>query len=294
MLATLPYPDIGPLPIFGMELHLFGFLVAMAIIVGTIIAGRRAKQLGLSERVVADVAIWAVVGGFIMAHWYVAIFYPPKDPQEWYYIFKFWDGISSIGGFIGGATGAWLYFFIKKDLPFKPYADAIMYGFAFAWIFGRLGCTFAFDHPGSFTDFPLGMEYPTDRSVPGGPRHNLGMYEAIWAICISAFFYLNSKKPRFKGWYLSVFILAYAPFRFAIDFLRALDDRHLGLTGAQWGLIVLLGLVIWMVVIGMKSNDLLVPDGEPKHWPKKDMEALERSKTKSAKVGQSKKSKSKR
>ena len=49
-----PWRPFGP---DGLELAPFGFLVAIGIVLGTIIAGRRAKQFGLSERVVADVAL---------------------------------------------------------------------------------------------------------------------------------------------------------------------------------------------------------------------------------------------
>lgn len=273
----LPNLQMKPLEIFGLELHAFGFLVGLAIVLGTVLAGRRARQIGLSERVVADVAIWAVVCGFIGAHFYSAIFYfPEKIAEDPIYLFKLWDGISSFGGFIGGALGVFAYFRRNKELPFLPYADAIIYGFAFAWIFGRMGCTTAFDHPGLITDFFLGMEFLGTKELSAGVRHNLGMYEMFWAIAMAAFFFANRNKTRFKGWYLMTFVVAYMPFRFMLDFLREIDLRHFGLTAAQWGGIVLFGLGVWLLVRGVKKGDLLVPDGQPKHWPKKELAALER------------------
>ncbi len=277
----LPNLNPGPLEIFGIKLHAFGFLVGCAIIVGTIIAGRRAKRLGLSERVVADVAIWAVVGGFVGAHLYSAIFYfPEKIVADPLYLLKLWDGISSFGGFIGATLAVVYYFRRQKELPFLPYADAIIYGFAFAWIFGRLGCTVAFDHPGLETDFVLGMEYMGlskdggGYQITPGVRHNLGMYEAMWAMGMAAFFWLNRNKTHFKGWYLSVFVIAYMPLRFLGDNLRVADITHGGLTAGQWASFALLGLGVFLFVKGKQKGELLPPDGEIKYWPKADLAAL--------------------
>lgn len=273
----LPNLQIEPIHVFGLELHAFGFLVGLAIILGTVIAGRRARQLGLSERIVADVAIWAVVGGFIGAHLYSAIFYfPEKVAADPLYLLKMWDGISSFGGFIGGTLALTIYFRRKHELPFLPYADAIIYGFAFAWIFGRLGCTTAFDHPGELTDFFLGMQYPGTKELSAGVRHNLGMYEFFWAILMSLVFFLNRKKTHFKGWYLAMFVVCYMPVRFAWDFLRRADIHHFGLTAGQWAAIVLFILGLYLMYRGIKKGDMLPPDGVPKYRPKDEMAALAR------------------
>jgi len=294
-LPMKPWEPFGP---GSLQLAPFGFLVGLGIVLGTIIAGKRAKQLGLSERVVADVALWAVIPGFIGAHLVHQLVYFPHELVDHYVtqvvggvstqvlvegdplrILMIWKGISSFGGFIGGTLGLLFYFRKHKELPFLPYADAIIFGFAFAWIFGRLGCTTAFDHPGSPTDFFLGMTYlgeSADRfGVPLHNKviHNLGFYEALWAMALSAFFYSQRLTTHFKGWYLAAFVVAYMPFRFMLDFLREVDVRYL-LTPGQWFAIVLLSLGLGLIVKANKKADLLVPDGVPKFdwWPKGEAE----------------------
>lgn len=281
-----PWPPFTPFGEGSLELHPFGFLVGLGIVLGTIIAGKRAKQLGLSERVVADVALWAVIPGFIGAHLIHQIFYEPHEIlQDPLILLQVWNGISSFGGFIGGTLGV-LYYFLKrnKDLPFLPYADAIIYGFAFAWIFGRLGCTTAFDHPGTATDFFMGMEY-LGRAKDGTPLpnfgkilHNLGWYEAIWAMAMSLFFWTQRNKTHFKGWFLATFVVAYMPIRFALDFLRVNDATYGGLTPAQWFGIVLLGLGALLLFKGSQKKDLLVPNVDPvlAWWPRGEAAAYER------------------
>ena len=269
---------LPPLDLFGLKLHAFGFLVGLGIVVGSILAGRRARELGASEAVISQLALWAVVPGFIGAHFvHVLAYYPEEFIKRPLYLLEIWNGISSFGGFVGGTLGVWWYFRRRPGLPFLPYADALIYGFTFAWIFGRLGCTVAFDHPGYETTFFLGMDYAGDgKDVGPGLRHNLGFYEAIWSVVMAAYFHLQRQTPRFKGWYVAVFVLTYMPFRFGLDFLRAVDERYAGLTPGQWIAIGLFGLAILLIARGSRRGDVLVPDSvvKPALYPVAEREAL--------------------
>ena len=240
-------------------------------------------RVGLDDAVISELALWAVIPGMIGAHLYSAIFYfPEKIAADPLYLLKMWDGISSFGGFIGGTLAVTIYFRRKRELPFLPYADSIIYGFAFAWIFGRLGCTTAFDHPGELTDFFLGMQYPGSKELSAGVRHNLGMYEFFWAVLMSLVFFLNRKKTHFKGWYLAMFVVCYMPVRFFWDFLRRADIHHFGLTAGQWAAIVLFLLGLYLMYRGIKKGDMLPPDGVPKYRPKDEEAALKRVSAKKA------------
>ena len=130
-----------------------------------------------------------------------------------------------------------------------PYADSLAYGLATGWMFGRLGCFTAHDHPGAHTSFFLAVQYPD------GPRHDLGLYEALWAAGIALFFAWLRRKKRPLGTYVAILTLAYAPVRFGLDFLRARDvpepdPRYFGLTPAQWGclgvLVAGIALSVWV------------------------------------------------
>lgn len=76
----VPYFHVNSLVIVPgvIEFHLFGLLVGIAVIVGSLVAQRRSKAYGLSPRVVADGAIWFVIIGFIFAHWISVLFYFPE------------------------------------------------------------------------------------------------------------------------------------------------------------------------------------------------------------------------
>jgi len=264
VLAAIPHPNIPTLEIGPLDLHPFGFLVGVAIITGTIMADRRARATGLDPRVVSEAALWAVIPGFIGAHLVAVLFYTPeKVLEDPVILLKLWDGISSFGGFLGGAAGV-IWYLRRNKIPFWAYADTIAFGFTFAWIFGRMGCTVAFDHPGSETDFALAMPY-TGKALSHAIRHNLGFYEMIWALVMSGFFWSVRKKARPAGWYLSVWLIAYTPLRFAADFLRRSDVTYLGLTPGQYIAIGLFGTAIWMLRTRLKADEMLGIRAEGEH-----------------------------
>ena len=86
-----------------------------------------------------------------------------------------------------------------------------------------------------------------------GPRHDLGLYEAIYVLGICIVFWLLRKKKLHYSSFAMLFCFLYAPARFCLDFLRNSDlpnsdIRWAGLTPAQYGSIFLFvcGCVLFM------------------------------------------------
>ncbi len=263
MLAEIPYPHIAPLiDSADFRLTAFDLLVALAVVTGVLMSERRAQKLGLDRRVIVDATLWAVIPGFIMSHLVSLVFYFPERLSDWRQVVNIFAGMSSLGGFIGGALGV-IYFLRKSKIPFAPYSNAIVYGFTLGWIFGRLGCTIAFDHPGVETDFALAMPYPARANgPPPGIRHNLGFYEMLWAVGLAIWFWVKRDHAQVAGWHLTMFVATYAPLRFMFDFLREKDLRYLGLTAAQYALIgvFIVTLIAWRR--WRSSGELVQANGE--------------------------------
>jgi phosphatidylglycerol:prolipoprotein diacylglycerol transferase len=165
-------------------------------------------------------------------------------------IFRFWEGLSSMGGVLGALIGLFAYF-RKAKVPLNPYLDALAMGVAPGWAIARIGCFLVHDHPGTRTDFPLAVDFPV---VPfGGPRHDLGLYDFLVLTCITGIVWgLSRLKPR-EGRLMGVLAVTYSPCRFALDFLRAsdlsfVDRRYAGLTPAQYVVSVLFCVGVWLLV----------------------------------------------
>jgi phosphatidylglycerol:prolipoprotein diacylglycerol transferase len=239
----IPYFEVRPF--FGF-IQPFGLLVVCAILVGAYLMRRRAEQLGEDRHYAIDLATWMVVAGFIGAHLFdmVAYRFDALRANPWLLVDVRKFTISSFGGFGGAVIGLFLWRW-RRGHPVWRLADATAFGLVPAWTFGRLGCFVAHDHPGHRSDFVLAVQYP------GGSRHDLGLYEAIFAFVLGVAFLIAGRRPRRVGTYLAVTCLVYAPVRFGLDFLRAtdlprVDTRYFGLTPAQYATMLLfaVGLVI--------------------------------------------------
>jgi phosphatidylglycerol:prolipoprotein diacylglycerol transferase len=228
----IPYFEQPSLSIGPLTIHAFGVLVAIAVWVGHQVFQRRALADGLDVRVGERLFTWLLVGGFIGAHLVDRfVYFPGRTFADPISILRFWDGLSSFGGFLGAIVGARL-FVRRMNLGATTwrFLDAIAYCFPFGWIFGRMGCTVALDHPGKPTNFFLG-----EHNRNGVVIHNLGLEEMLFTVVLAVLFYFLGKKKRYPGFFLGLLPLVYAPVRFILDFSRTVDVRYGGLTPGQWG-----------------------------------------------------------
>ena len=247
----IPFFQFEVIHIGPVIIYVWGLFVTLGIASGIGLAYFLCKKFLLSGEVILDMAIWVLVGSFVMARIFYILFYNPvyfvENPME---IIKFWHGgASSLGGFVGAGISLWL-FAKKRNFTFKellPYFDIGALGLWLGWGVGRIGCFLIHDHPGTLTHFALGVKYPD------GVRFDLGLLESILAFALFLVFYLSFKKLikiRF-GLVAGLSVAAYAVARFLLDFLRALPDfpggdvRYSALTPAQWGMLaVLAGLTL--------------------------------------------------
>jgi len=248
-LFDLPFPKYGPIPI-----HLFGVRVALGVIIGDRIVVLQGRRRGLDDNDVKYLNARIVIGGFIVAHLVSVIFYfPERIKENPLVLVNPFAGLSSFGGFLG-AFLAFMYFTRQAEVPRLQYADSVALGLAVGWIFGRTGCFTAHDHPGRHVpaSFFLSVNYPD------GPRVDLGLYELLFTIVLTALLFTYNRKPRPPGRIIALAAMLYAPARFVLDFFRATDvarpdQRYLGLTPAQWACLATLALGVHLWRLGARA-----------------------------------------
>ena len=74
--------------------------------------------------------------------------YHPELLTDVWVVFRFWDGLSSMGGVLGALLGIFIFFW-KNKIPLMPYLDPLALGTASGWGIGPLGCYLVHDHPGA-------------------------------------------------------------------------------------------------------------------------------------------------
>lgn len=269
MLALVPYIEIPSvkIPLGGMDplvLDPWAALVCIGFIAGLEIARARGIRLGLDVRDVVDGIVATVGMGFVVGHLVHVLAYNQHLLAErgWTELLRLWGGFSSTGGFIGAVLGSTLFYKFVRKRDYWIHADSIVFGFPVGWMFGRTGCFLAHDHIGQKTDFFLAVNYP------GGPRHDLGLYEALWTAVIAVVFFALRNRPFKPGFFLALFAAMYAPARFLFDFLRNTDMKNAdvrwsGLTPAQWAMIVLFGAAIWLLARSRGTEGRVDPSAPP-------------------------------
>lgn len=270
--VAMPYFQLGSLG----PIQSFGVIVAAGVLIGAALLRRYAEWHGVSDDHIRGLTGWITVTGFIGAHVFDVLMYQwdalERDPLL---LIKVWAGISSYGGFIGGAAGFAIYVWWKR-LPARLMADIAIVGLLPAFSIGRIGCTVVSDHIGAAVAEPtawyasLAMDYPREAiransgishlftdNVPASvdviTAWNLGLVELLWLIPVNAlvlWLAFRSSRRMPAGFLIVLTGLLYAPVRFFMEYLRpeTSDPRHLGLTFAQWASMLAFGASLYLAL----------------------------------------------
>ncbi len=202
--------------------HMYGLMIAVGILACFGVWFHFGKKRKIEERFVDFVfynAIVAIIVGFGSAALFQATYNYIEDPSKG---FDLGGGITFIGGLIGGIVSFLLGYAIFRKKFKARLVDMVSIApccILIAHAFGRVGCFFAGCCYGKPTDSFLGIQFPgLSHKV-----HATQLYEAIFLFALFAICFLLYWKKNFKH-NLSVYLIAYGIFRFAIEFLRG-DDR---------------------------------------------------------------------
>jgi phosphatidylglycerol---prolipoprotein diacylglyceryl transferase len=203
-----------------------------------------------------DDRIWGVVAGVLVGGALLArlgTWVRHVDPHRNATLAEQWlNGNRSIlSGLVGAYVGALV---AKRLLGMRErtgdlFAPAVALGLAV----GRVGCLLT-ERPGTPTGLPWGVTLtPTDAaSVPGGvagvPLHPSFAYEIAFHLAALAALLWLRDRFRAPGETFSLYLIGYAAFRFAVEFVRGNEVAALGLTRPQLFLLACVPLAVWHLV----------------------------------------------
>lgn len=234
---------LGPLEVGG-----FGLAMLLCFVIGQIILTRELTRRGHDPAPVGDLVFAAVVGGLLGAKIYYAILVQDMDALFDRAGFVFW------GGLIGGIIATSLVVRFKK-LRWSTISDASAISLAAAYSVGRTGCWAVGDDYGRPWNSPLAVQFPEGAppstaanmsqlfgvSFPAGTDpsaviavHPTQIYEVILGFVMFLIVWRFRDHKHAAGWLFGLYAVLAGLERFAIEFVRAKDDRFFGgLTLAQ-------------------------------------------------------------
>lgn len=247
---------IGPVSISP-----FGIFLALAFLAAYWQLQRSFRVVGLGDQEDAsEVLIWAGVGGVLGAKIYYSALY-----QDWSLLLSR-SGLVWYGGFILGAAGVMLAF-KRRKIPFAAGLDCAAVSLALGYAVGRVGCFLVGDDYGVPTDLAWGVKFPVglppttagelraafDVDIPADVAadqlmavHPTQLYETLTVLIIWRIGVKMLRQKHYPGSVAAVIIGLLALERFAVEFLRAKDDRFFGaFTLAQIISMVVMVVALW-------------------------------------------------
>jgi phosphatidylglycerol:prolipoprotein diacylglycerol transferase len=247
---------LGPFTVTG-----FGIAVVLGFLIGQYVGERELARRGYPNEPVGDVVIGGLVGFLIGAKLYYAVVM-----GNWAAVFSR-GGFVFWGGLVGGVAVGTLVAVWRRAGVWRIF-DVAGIGIAAGYAVGRTGCWAVGDDYGRPWNSPLAVAFPegappsTARNleqqfgidVPAGVSpdtviavHPTQLYETALGLAMFFILWRLRGHKHAEGWLFGLYLILGSAERFAVEFLRAKDDRILGpLTVAQ-GIsiaLALLGVVI--------------------------------------------------
>ncbi len=215
---------------FGLEIHWYGIIIGVGILVALILANSEFKKKGFKDDTLSDLALIAIPLSILGARLYYVIF-------EWDYfkdnlseIIAIWNGGLAIYGAVitGIITG--IVFSKVRKISFWWLGDVGTMCLLIAQSIGRWGNFVNCEAYGEKTNLPWGMMIHRSNWADGvvkGAYHPTFLYESLWNLTgfLISYFVIRKRKKT-DGVIFAFYLTWYGIGRFFIEGLRT-DSLYL-------------------------------------------------------------------
>ena len=261
VLASIPSPPWNALRLGPVQLHFYGLMIAVGVVLGAAFADRRWVQRGGTQGEIGRLAVWAVPAGVIGARLYHVITdYEIYTHNPWK-AFAIWDGGLGIPGGIAAGVITGLVVARHRNLSLPLLLDSIAPALPLAQAIGRWGNWFNQELFGRPSTLPWAVRIDLAHR-PFGLEHYTSfqptfLYESLWNIAVVGVVLLVERRNMLRpGRLFAVYIAGYALGRFFVERLR-IDFAHTiaGLRVNEWISVFAFTIAIGFVVTGRRRPD---------------------------------------
>jgi len=216
--------SIGPL-----EIHWYGLLIAIGMLLAVVYACRRCKSFGLTDNDLIDGVLCIVPFAVLCARAYYCIFQWEAFAAKPISVLYIWEGgLAIYGGVIGAAIGIVVFSIIKKDkVKLTAVLDMTALGFLIGQSIGRWGNFINREAFGAETTSFLRMGLLNKLTGEVTYYHPTFLYESLWNACGFVLLHFLSKKRKYDGQIALCYVAWYGLGRSMIEGLRT-DSLYLG------------------------------------------------------------------
>jgi phosphatidylglycerol:prolipoprotein diacylglycerol transferase len=206
--------SIGGIPVYG-----FGVMMALAFLLGTLWAARRAEVFGLDADRLVWLMAWVIVLALVGARLLYVFYFPNLFWMDPLGVLIASGGLVWYGG-MAGAVAALALFARRHGFTFWQLGDILAAPTALGMAIGRVGCLLAGCCYGGPCELPWAIRYPHTHETHGMPVHPAPIYESLNMLLAA---WLISRLPLDKahpGRPSALFLMLYAVNRFIIESVR--------------------------------------------------------------------------
>ena len=263
----------------SLEVQWYGLIITLGLILAFIYCFPKMKRFGLDSDRTIDAVLGGIIGGLVGARLYYVIFNWDQYKDDLKSIFNTREGGLAIYGGIIGALAVGLLICKIRKVKMLPMLDITCIGFLIGQGVGRWGNFVNQEAFGGKTDSFLGMtggriqEYIFENSASLGgsltaegsgimnlelyPVHPCFLYESVW--CLLGFVLLAfwSKRRKYDGQLLLMYMAWYGAERFFVEGLRS-DSLYIGsirVSQALSALIFVVSVILQIVMFSRKRRD---------------------------------------
>lgn len=251
------FPTLRDLVGWAPPIDTHSFFVALALVAGTAVFLVEKRRRGVRDHRMAYIVMGALMGAAIFSRlgtWFQHLDFNENASLGEQMLY----GNASI---LSGLFGAWLGVHIAKISVKYPHrtGDLFAPAVALAMVIGRVGCLLT-ERPGTPTGASWGITLDAAAaertgSIADVALHPSFVYEITFhlvAFCILWFWVRH--RDISAGESLTLFIAAYAAFRFGVEFVRGNGIAWMGLTRPQLFLLVTFPLLVWRIVAKVRQG----------------------------------------
>lgn len=262
--------------VFGVSIQWYGIIITLGMLLAFVYCLPKMRRFGLDLDRAADPIIGGIIGGIIGARIYYVLWKWDEYKWDWKAIINTRNGGLAIYGGIIGALAVGLLICKFRKVKYLPMLDVTVLGLLIGQGVGRWGNFVNQEAFGTNTDFFLGMtggriqDTIISSTQIGGDMYNSGiemywektvhpcfLYESLW--CILGFVLLAwySKRRKYDGQLLLMYMAWYGAERFVVEGLRT-DSLYIGkirVSQALSAIIFIVSVIIQIVMFFRIKRD---------------------------------------